>query len=47
MARTWKQALVLIQPETDLALALGAFPRVLGAQIQGALKKVEDFARDN
>jgi hypothetical protein len=27
-------------------LAPGAFPRVLEAQIQGALKKVEDFARD-
>src|SRR5258708_39591107 len=28
-------------------LAPGAFPRVLEAQIQGALKKVEDFARDH
>jgi len=47
MVRTWKQALVLVQPETLLRLPPGAFPRVLEAQIQGALKKVEDFARDN
>ena len=42
-----KQALFLVQPETDLALASGAFPLILEAQIKGACEQAKTLTRDD
>jgi hypothetical protein len=47
MVRTWKQSRFLIQPEMNLALAPGAFPRVLGAPIKGTCENAEALVLDD
>jgi hypothetical protein len=47
MVRTWKQALFLVQPETDLALASRALPLVLETQIESTLKQASALVRDH
>jgi hypothetical protein len=47
MVRTWKQALVLVQPETLLRLPPRALPCVLEAQIKSTLEKASTFFRDD
>ena len=41
VVRTWKQALFLVQPDTRLALASGALPPVLEAQIKGLFSQAQ------
>jgi hypothetical protein len=41
VVRTWKQALFLVQPDTRLALASGALPPVLEAQVKGLFTQAQ------
>jgi len=47
MARTWKQALFIVQPETLLTLASRALPLVLEAQVKGEFETARAILRDN
>ena len=47
MVRTWKQALVIIQPETRLALASPGFQALLEVQVQGSLSQAKDLPGDH
>jgi putative transposase len=41
LVRTWQQALVIVQPDTRLALASGALSLVLEAQVKGSYSQAE------
>jgi putative transposase len=57
LVRTWNQALLIVQPETRLALASGALPPLLEAQVQGlfspaqgpaeTIALIREMAKDN
>jgi hypothetical protein len=42
LVRTWQQALVIVQPDTRLAVASGALPFVLETQIKGLFPPAQD-----
>jgi putative transposase len=44
--RTWKQALFIIQPETDLAVASPGVSAVLEVQVQDSFCQTKDIRRD-
>jgi hypothetical protein len=46
MARTWKQALVIVQPETDLAVASSGIQAVLEVQVQSGCSQAKSSRRD-
>ena len=45
--RTWQQTLVVVQPETRLALASGALPLRLEAQVQCSCSKAQGSPRND
>jgi putative transposase len=47
LIRTWQQALVIVQPDTRLALASGALSPVLEAQVQGIFEQAESRRRND
>jgi hypothetical protein len=47
MVRTWKQAFILVQPETLLRLPSWALPRVLETQIIGSCEQAKALAWDD
>jgi hypothetical protein len=47
LARTWKQALIIVQPETRLALASRALPPALETEVQGRCSQAEGRGRND
>ena len=47
LVRTWQQALVIVQPETRLAVASGALPPVLEAKIKDLFQQAESSCRNH
>jgi hypothetical protein len=47
LVRTWNQALLIVQPETRLALASGALSLVLEAQVQGSYSQAQGRRRND
>src|SRR6266700_6285315 len=47
LVHTWQNALLIVQPDTRLAVASGALSGALEAQIQGAREKAEALVRDD
>jgi hypothetical protein len=45
VVRNWQQALVIVQPDTRLAVASGAFPPVLEAKIKDLFPQAESSLR--
>ncbi len=43
MARTWKQALFIVQPETRLALASSGSQALLEVQVEGSFSQAKDL----
>jgi hypothetical protein len=43
MVRTWKQALLIVQPETRLALASLWLSTVLEVQVEGLFSQAKDL----
>jgi hypothetical protein len=46
LAHTWKQALLLVQPDTRLAVASGTLSPGLEAQVKGSFSSAEDSSRN-
>ncbi len=46
MVRTWKQALFIVQPETDLAVASPGIQAVLEVHVQSTFCQTRDLGRD-
>jgi len=47
LVRTWQQALLIVQPDTRLALASGALSSVLGTQVQGRFSQAQGRGRND
>jgi putative transposase len=47
LVRTWQQALLVVQPDTRLALASGALPSVLEAKIKDRFPQAESSRRNH
>jgi hypothetical protein len=47
VVRTWKQALFIVQPDTRLAVASGALPPGLEAQVKGLFTQAESSRRNH
>jgi transposase InsO family protein len=47
LVRTWQQALVIVQPDTRLAVASGALSLVLEAQVKGSCSQAEGRRRND
>jgi hypothetical protein len=47
MARTWKQTLFIVQPETRLALASPGFQALLEVHVEGYFSQAKDFPGDH
>jgi hypothetical protein len=46
MVRTWKQALLIVQPETRLALASPGFQALVEVQVAGSFSQAKDLPGD-
>jgi hypothetical protein len=46
IVRTWKQALFIVQPETDLAVASSGLQTLLEVQVAGSFSQAENIPGD-